>query len=759
MVRILLTLTLLVATVEAENQATLMLSPDLVSADVSTGTFDYPSFPKITVSGGLRLSAQVVFVPLSSDQHADDVTYQSTTDTLGVIPAGNLTDIPTSLEPERYDAIVTRAAVNRPGQSAVEVIDETTIAGERYARVLIFPVSVDANGLVSFNREVSVRVGGILLTSQQLLTAEAAASIATATPELTSGGSGPEYLIVTTSILTPAIQRLADFKIALGITTEVRLVDDMVAAQTGRDTAERLREALKAAYQSGTRYVLLAGDETLLPVRYAYPYTVTPPPTFDETPICDLYFADVNGDWNADNDDQWGERYFDQVDQTPELMVGRLPFSTLVEAENYVEKLIVYETDPGRGNRSYLENVMFFCSDQMRDTSYGLQHQYVAAGFSGELSVDTITGLEQSTGDDPSPTNLAAPEMVGVLDAGYGFVNVLAHGAAGQFAVKTAKYNTSPKSCIVTDSTIPGHGPITELMPNDYTGFWYSAACDNGAFDMDLPPYPYPSPSLVQTLLGLRRAGAVAMIAYSRYGWVALSYLQQRTFVDSLFAHPDRPAIEAFYAEKAVHASYRDLVYGQNFYGDPTLHIYTSAPQPLVTQTHLDGTDLMVRVVSAGTPVAGAKIIVSSNGICQGQYITGMSGEVNLAQSLTGASAFTIAAVKSGYSSNLLTYIPAIGTDVEGGEDNLPATFALSQNYPNPFNPSTSIHFSLPTAAHVRLIVYNVLGQALATLLDGEQRAGEHEVTWDGSTAASGVYYYRLEAGDFVQTKKMVLLR
>ena len=92
-------------------------------------------------------------------------------------------------------------------------------------------------------------------------------------------------------------------------------------------------------------------------------------------------------------------------------------------------------------------------------------------------------------------------------------------------------------------------------------------------------------------------------------------------------------------------------------------------------------------------------------------------------------------------------------------EPNIPGEFSLSQNYPNPFNPTTVITYGLPQTAHVNLAVFNMLGQQVALLDNGERTAGYHDVVFDGNGLASGVYVYRIQAGDFVQTRKLVLMK
>ena len=97
--------------------------------------------------------------------------------------------------------------------------------------------------------------------------------------------------------------------------------------------------------------------------------------------------------------------------------------------------------------------------------------------------------------------------------------------------------------------------------------------------------------------------------------------------------------------------------------------------------------------------------------------------------------------------------------DIENIVITQPKTFKLGQNYPNPFNPSTIINYELPITNDVDLSIYNLLGQKVATLVNKRQQAGSHQVEWDASGFASGIYYYRIEAGEFVEVKKMILLR
>jgi hypothetical protein len=92
-------------------------------------------------------------------------------------------------------------------------------------------------------------------------------------------------------------------------------------------------------------------------------------------------------------------------------------------------------------------------------------------------------------------------------------------------------------------------------------------------------------------------------------------------------------------------------------------------------------------------------------------------------------------------------------------ENSLPTVYVLEQNFPNPFNPSTVIRYALPENANVNLVIYDILGREVAELINGEAGAGYHEVKFDGSKLSSGIYFYKLTAGNFIQIKKMLLMK
>ncbi len=99
------------------------------------------------------------------------------------------------------------------------------------------------------------------------------------------------------------------------------------------------------------------------------------------------------------------------------------------------------------------------------------------------------------------------------------------------------------------------------------------------------------------------------------------------------------------------------------------------------------------------------------------------------------------------------------GIEEQLAENGIPKEFRLEQNYPNPFNPATTIEFALPKQTAVQVTVYTMLGQEVATLVQGTLPAGIHRVTFQAGSLASGLYFYRIEAGSFTSVRKMMLVK
>ncbi len=187
-------------------------------------------------------------------------------------------------------------------------------------------------------------------------------------------------------------------------------------------------------------------------------------------------------------------------------------------------------------------------------------------------------------------------------------------------------------------------------------------------------------------------------------------------------------------------------------------------------------TDIWIFQIASNLTVANGAIVTLSGGAKAANIFWQVAGQVTLGTTVamkgnilcetqiamnTGATLEGRALAQTAVTLNGNTVNSPSVTLVANGIT--PRAFDLSQNYPNPFNPSTKIEYSLPQAGMVSLKVYNVLGDEVATLVNERQDAGSHDVTFNAGNGtrslSSGVYFYRLDAGTFVSTKKLVLMK
>jgi polyhydroxybutyrate depolymerase len=178
------------------------------------------------------------------------------------------------------------------------------------------------------------------------------------------------------------------------------------------------------------------------------------------------------------------------------------------------------------------------------------------------------------------------------------------------------------------------------------------------------------------------------------------------------------------------------------------------------------GATATIRDVTAKVRCPDTAVVLMNTRISYGDLAPGVTSTGSVVQKIyykpscpTGRPVTFFVDISSGDDLYWTAQFEDVVTDLEALPAGIPGFYVLEQNYPNPFNPSTVLQFGLPTTSHVRLVVYSVLGEQVTVLVNESLDAGYHSVRFDASGLASGIYFYRMQAGDFVQTRKLLLIR
>jgi hypothetical protein len=379
--------------------------------------------------------------------------------------------------------------------------------------------------------------------------------------------------------------------------------------------------------------------------------------------------------------------------------------------------------------------------------------------------------VESPSGDDPQPSNPSGADLPGLLSQGAGFVNYYVHGCGDGFVVRSSGLLESDFSWVRTyGSPGDGHGHLNTIAPTPTPGIHLSAACDQGGFDLNSPPYNRSvGESVAERLLFTSQGGAVAFVGQSRWGWVSSSY----KLIEKFYQHvksastPNHVGIYQALA-KAAYPGYRDLVFGNNLYGDPEMPVWTSVPHSLtaaIPPVFTPGSRLgVIEVLSGSQPVSGALVTIAAGDSVWFLGTTDASGSLDSDLPMPNAGEIAVTVSKAGYRMVSETVPVSIIADVFDDDVIIPGGFALSPNYPNPFNAATVVPIALEAWTHVSLNIYDILGRRVRTLVNGSLESGPHHITFDatdnsGRPLPSGVYFARLVSDGQAHVRKMVLLR
>ncbi len=654
-----------------------------------------------------------------------------------------------------------------------ELISSGYMGSQHLASIAVYPIQYrPADGEVLVIEEIELKVN--LENSDQPISS---------TPNHGNGlfgpvpgdaimGLGAEYLIVTSGELASAFYPFVVWKNQKGQLTEIVLIEDILASYSGVDDAEKLREYLKDAHNAGARWVLLGGDEDIVPIRYTYPGNVSTAPALRYQQICDVYFADLTGDWEVDGDGIWGEYGHDNPDPYPEVYVGRIPAESAEDVATWVEKAILYEQNPNNGDFSYLESGLFITADQMRDLN---EHIALADLMPEHFLVDYSRLAEEPSGSSPNPTQPTGDRIAEVMGEGWGFISNMNHGGFYYYGAMTPGYNGTPRSDFFGDAYYDGNNGTSGLFlieDHQKYGVHYSISCYNGAYDFDKEVF-WPGPfitnnSFAEAFLFLPNKGGVAYLGNTRWGWVSSSFQLEKKFIEYVYSDTARQLAVAETMSKLYYPSKRDIGYGHTVFGDPEMSMWLYEPVPLTnnlpTDIKVDTASFVLEVTVGTEPAANKKVTVWKPGEFYLRGYTDENGEFEVPLSVNVPGEIYVTSIGVDNLPDIDTVQVHITLDADDTDETLPLKTSLGANYPNPFNANTEINFSLANSEQVSIEVFNITGQKVKTLVDDNLEAGTHSIAWNGANdsgdpVASGAYFYKLSTENESFVKKMVLLK
>ncbi|MFO7637803.1 MAG: C25 family cysteine peptidase [bacterium] len=436
-----------------------------------------------------------------------------------------------------------------------------------------------------------------------------------------------EYVIVTAARFDTVFQRFADWKTQKGVPAVVRDIAWVLAGYPGRDDAERLRNYLKTLPDSGVAYVLLGGDVQFVPHRLAFAMVSDGNIHDREDSLpCDLYFADLDGDWDANGNNVFGE-VADSVDLYPDLHVGRAPVNTIAQARAFVNKVLEYERGPAEQRQ---DRVLFF-AEVLWDNPYTdggrhkdrLEAQSFASGYE-------VTKLYQRLGNESRASVMAAMRagQNAMNHDGHGWIDVMSCG--GWPYLKTGDADT---------------------ITNAYRGILYSIGCWTTAFDYT---------SIGEAFVVNPNGGTVATIGHSSYGWGSpgnpgFGYsdkFDDRFWYELVNRGNKRlgPALDAgrafFVPFSRQENVYRWHQYQLNLMGCPEMPAWTAVPGELAVTAPAalpaGPTRVLVTVASGGRALPGALVCLAKDGESYGRARTDAAGRAWLETGAVTAGSFTL---------------------------------------------------------------------------------------------------------------------
>jgi hypothetical protein len=438
-----------------------------------------------------------------------------------------------------------------------------------------------------------------------------------------------QLLIITPEAFEDEYDALTGMYLTRGLKSQITSTEDISTSMTGQDLQEKIRNYIIQEYQSfNVECVILGGDVEHVPYRGFYCYVQSGSGYSDDNIPADLYYSALDGSWNDNGDNLWGE--IGEDDLLPEIAVGRMSFSNVGELNAMIHKSTSYQDNPILGElRNPLlagehlwDNPLTWGSGYM-NLLVGERNDngYTTIGIPPDQSIDTLYERYQNWGGST---------IMAEINEGHSFVHHCGHA------------NSSTVMHLHTsDITNSNFSQVNGIIHN-YT-FVHSHGCICGAFD--------DSDCIMEKMVSINNFAA-AVVGNSRYGWFNEGQTEgpsahlHREMVDALYEEKIGRIGAAFVECKIQTASWvnapgqheegalRWNFYDINILGDPTIQLWTDEPftvDAIFTAPIQVGTSSMdVTVSSAGTPVEGLMCALTMEGVLHGTAITDANGDATI---------------------------------------------------------------------------------------------------------------------------------
>ena len=486
--------------------------------------------------------------------------------------------------------------------------------GDRLVVVAVYPITYcPAENRYDFSEDIE-------LTLTYNHSSKRAEALTRNTQSIDIGLPFYEYCVITSQNLKDAFTRLVAWKREKGLNAGVICKEDIISnnyclvgdtVSNINDDAGKIRQYLQYAYASGvTKYVLFGGNAGVLPIRYGTgdnnTWTSWRNVTNDYKIPSDFYFSELNSNWNKDRNDVFYGEPSDSLDFGSELFVGRILCTNSEEIQNYTDKLLRYELNPGNGDFSYLRKALYTQADEMQGN---LQQESIAAQLHSIFPTDTIIS-EQPSHDDSNPTSPYGNDIIAEMNKHYGYVCWAGHGHPNAITVKSnGVLQSDPYGITSVQGNIlymvhESANGLDNLTNKDYPMFAYSTACTITPFDVFNEYTEFPN--IGQSFTLGKDYGGPVLVGNTRYGWtVSSKYLQEKfnegLFIDPMVGYAQNYAKMNYYSGGKPHY----LRHSSNIIGCPNIRIWTDIPKSFSATLSYSSNNY---VVSASNSITDAEI-------------------------------------------------------------------------------------------------------------------------------------------------------